>query len=160
MKRMFIAMLLLFFGGLSTGCSRPKDEVLPDGTKLLGEHTHSHYAQQQSIREAEQEIDRQTDRANELIRLNGYDSGYAMEVEGSSLAICLLSKPSPERLQAIKDGFSCGLKQIGFKEYLFTDIRLVTENYETHSLEYVDRIKTPLICKQAQPSTAPAGQMP
>jgi hypothetical protein len=36
MKRTSIATLLLLAVGMSTGCGRAKDEVLPDGTKLFG----------------------------------------------------------------------------------------------------------------------------
>jgi len=39
MKRTSMAALLLLLAGLSIGCSRPKDEVLPDGTKLFGMRT-------------------------------------------------------------------------------------------------------------------------
>lgn len=39
MKGTIIAVSLLLAAGMSTGCSRPKDEVLPDGTKLFGERT-------------------------------------------------------------------------------------------------------------------------
>jgi hypothetical protein len=39
MKRAIIALSLLLTAGLSIGCSRAKDEVLPDGTKLFGERT-------------------------------------------------------------------------------------------------------------------------
>jgi hypothetical protein len=37
MNRVGIAVLVLFVVGLSTACNKPKDEVLPDGTKLFGE---------------------------------------------------------------------------------------------------------------------------
>lgn len=36
MKHVHIAVLLLFGFSLSVGCNQPKDEVLPDGTKLFG----------------------------------------------------------------------------------------------------------------------------
>jgi hypothetical protein len=39
MKRTSIATLLLLAVGMSTGCNKGKDEVLPDGTKLFGVRT-------------------------------------------------------------------------------------------------------------------------
>jgi hypothetical protein len=39
MKRTIIVVSLLLAVGLSIGCNRAKDEVLPDGTKLFGERT-------------------------------------------------------------------------------------------------------------------------
>ena len=39
MKRTIIALSLLFVVGLSIGCNKGKDEVLPDGTKMFGKRT-------------------------------------------------------------------------------------------------------------------------
>jgi hypothetical protein len=39
MKRMSIAVLLVFVVEVSVGCNKAKDEVLTDGTKLFGVHT-------------------------------------------------------------------------------------------------------------------------
>lgn len=39
MKRTIIAVSLLLAAGMSVGCSRARDEVLPDGTKYFGERT-------------------------------------------------------------------------------------------------------------------------
>jgi len=39
MKRTSIAIILLLAVGMSTGCNKGKDEVLPDGTKLFGVRT-------------------------------------------------------------------------------------------------------------------------